>query len=190
MRKKQNTAYNFPRWAKIRLDEMNNTLEAFNFKVQGPNTENKEKSTAALDRVYQKYSDFEKTIFKEAPEKQNDAHKAWDELEAVLEAFRALTMSEKEAFDIRAIAQRRAWQRTLDYYMAEVALASGQQRKRLEKALTKLNQEKDAAARRLDMFQKAGSESWRGMNQTLNDSREAFERAAQEAQKDFSETID
>ncbi|MEE8295031.1 MAG: hypothetical protein V3R64_04910, partial [Sphingomonadales bacterium] len=110
--------------------------------------------------------------------------------ETVLEAFRALTMSEKESFEIRVIAQRRAWQKTLDYYMAEVAQASGGKRKKLEKALAKLNQEKDSAVKHLDIFQKAGSESWRGMNQVLNESREAFEKAAQKAQEDFSKASD
>ena len=186
MLKKPKTTYHFSRWAKIRLDEMNNTLEAFNFLVEEPSPENQEKTTNALDRVYQKYSDFEKTLFKERSEKQPDAIRAWEELETVLEVFMASTMSEKESFEIRAMAQRRGWQKTIDYYVAEVAQASGQRRKNLETALKKLNQEKDAAARRLDIFQKAGSESWRGMKQALIDSREAFERAAQKAQEDFS----
>jgi len=186
MPKKPKTTYYFSRWAKIRLDELNNTLEAFNFMVDEPSTENQEKTKTALDRVYRKYSDFEQTLFKEGSEKQPDAIRAWEELETVLEAFMALTMSEKESFDIRAMAQLRGWQKTIDYYVAEVAQASGQRRKNLETALKKLNQEKDAAARCLDIFQKAGSESWRGMKQALIDSREAFERAAQKAQEDFS----
>ena len=98
----------------------------------------------------------------------------------------ALTMSEKESFEIRAIAQRRGWQKTIDYYMAETTQASGQKRKNLETALIILNQEKDTAARRLDNFQKAGFESWDDIHQTLNASREAFETAVQKAQADFS----
>jgi len=188
MPKKPKTTYHFSRWAKIRLDEMNNTLEAFNFIVDEPSPENQEKKTNALDRVYQKYSDFEKTLFKEGSEEQPESIRAWEELETVLEAFMALTMSEKESFEIRAIAQRRGWQKTIDYYMAEAAQASGQKRKNLETALIKLNQEKDAAARRLDIFQKAGFESWNDITQTLKASREAFETAVQKAQADFSLT--
>lgn len=186
MPQKPKTTYHFSQWAKIRLDEMNFTLDAFKFTVDDPSQENHEKTKIALDRVYQKYSDFEKTLFKEGSEEKPEAIRAWEELETVLEAFTALTMSEKESFEIRAIAQRRGWQKTIDYYVAEVAQASGQKHKNLETVLKKLNQEKDAAIRRLDNFQKVEPGQWGDINQTLNASREAFERAVQKAQAEIS----
>jgi len=92
---------------------------------------------------------------------------------------------ERAAFEARAAAQSKAWQEAIDKLHKSASAFAADRRGDLDKAVTQMKTQADAAKVNFDKLYEAKGESWAALKSALSESREALDRAFQAAQEAF-----
>ena len=92
---------------------------------------------------------------------------------------------QKAAFQVRANAQRKAWQEAIDKLENTTAGFAADRKVEVESAVKRMKAEADAAEAKLDKLSRAGTKSWAAFGKALGETRTAFDRANQEVYDAF-----
>jgi hypothetical protein len=92
---------------------------------------------------------------------------------------------QKTAFQVRADAQRKAWQEAIDKVENTASGLAADRRAEVESAVKRMKAEAVAAEAKLDKLSRAGSESWAAFRKALGETRTAFDHANQQVNDAF-----
>ena len=183
-------------WAKERLDEMDATLALFESKVGELQGDARAKAERALADMRARRDTFRETIKKEKEMSEADWTRAKAVMDADWNAFEASDQKyidaaglkveqQKAAFQVRANAQRKAWQEAIDKLENTTAGFAVDRKVEVESAVKRMKAEADAAEAKLDKLNRAGTKSWAAFGKALGETRTAFDRANQEVYDAF-----
>ncbi|HUL10670.1 MAG TPA: hypothetical protein VLU73_00640 [Methylococcaceae bacterium] len=193
---KQSHMHNYLNWAKERLDEMDATLALFESKVGTFQGDARAKAESALTDMRAKRDAFRETIRKEGEMTEADWTRAKVALEADWGAFEASVQKyidaagvkgeqQKAAFQVRADAQRKAWQEAIDKFENTAAGVAADRRADVDSAVKQMKADAAAAEAKLEKLKVAGTESWSSYRKALAETRTAFDHANQKAHDAF-----
>ena len=179
-------------WAKVRLDEIDATLTAWEAAVAKLQGDAKTKAETALANMRAKRDAFRETIRKDTEQIETDWNREkavrdadWKSFEASAQKFIDDATTEvqlqKTAFRARADAQQRAWQDAIDKLQQNAAKLTAENKAKADAALKEMKADAAAAQAKLEKLKGAGTESWAAYQQALADSRASFDRANQAA---------
>ena len=186
----------FFNWAKVRLDEIDATLTAWEAAVAKLQGEARAKAETALANMRAKRDAFRETIRKESEQIETDWNREkaareadWKSFETSAQKFiddaTTEVQQQKTAFRARADAQQRAWQNAIYKLQQDAAKLAAENKAKADAALKEMKADAAAAQAKLERLKGAGAESWAAYQQALADSRAAFDRANQAAHDAF-----
>ena len=184
----ESSVHAFTEWAKSRLDEMEATITSMQAKAKELEEEARQQASDAVaeaERWYDVFATNAKKLEEYSKSAFVDAQDAWDKFEAGVDRWTAAAKGEREAFDARAEALINAWQDTIDNYAKLASEVSADQRERLSATIQRLEEEAQAARGRLDALRETSVSSWPAIKDALEESRTAFENAANAFRAEF-----
>ena len=185
-------------WAKQRVDEIEATLKAVEARLGTLSAEAKTAAEQAMSEMRLQRDVFQKAI----RDQQHEGEAAWAKGRAALEtnwaAFEATvqtymkqareTAEQQQAmFKVRAEAQRKAWQASMDDFIRQANSFAAAKKPDLDAAIARAKTEAEAAKSKLEASAKAGGQSWDAMKAALEESRVAFEKAGKKALEAFQQ---
>jgi len=183
-------------WVKGRLDEVDATLasaEGYTAKLYG---DARAKADRAIAGMHQARDAFGKFMIEQVDAGQETlvrSKKAVDNQWALFErSFQDYVEAagkqadvERAAFQARAAAQGKAWQEAIDKLHKSATAFATDRRADLDKTVTQMKAQADAAKLKFDKLYEAKGESWVALKTALSESRAALDRAYQTAQEAF-----
>ena len=183
-------------WVKGRLDEVDATLasaDGYTAKLYG---DARAKADRAVAGMHQARDAFGKFMIEQAESGQETlarSKKAADNQWALFErSFQDYVEAagkqadvERAAFEARAAAQGKAWQEAIDKLHKSATAFAADRRADLDKTVTQMKTQADAAKLKFDKLYEAKGESWVALKTALSESRAALDRAYQAAQEAF-----
>jgi hypothetical protein len=175
---------------------MDATLALFESKVGTFQGDARAKAESALTDMRAKRDAFRETIRKEGEMTEADWTRAKVALEADWGAFEASVQKyidaagvkgeqQKAAFQVRADAQRKAWQEAIDKFENTAAGVAADRRADVDSAVKQMKADAAAAEAKLEKLKVAGTESWSSYRKALAETRTAFDHANQKAHDAF-----
>jgi len=187
-------------WAKERIDEMDATLASFEARVSGLQADAGTKANQALADMRRKRDDFRNTLKKYA-----DANEAlwvqekarlqseWNAFEAdvarYIESSSQKIEQQQAVFKRQAEAQVKAWREAAENLRTVGKEFAADRRSEVEATLKQMEADAAAAEKKLQKLNDAGKQSWSALATALTETRGAFDRANQAAQKAFKQAI-
>jgi len=183
-------------WVKGRLDEVDATLasaERCTTKLYGDARAKADRAVAGMHQARDAFGKFMKEQTEAGQETLARSKEAVDKQWALFErSFQDYVKAaskqadvERAAFEARAAAQRKAWQEAIDKLHKSATAFAADRRTDLDKAVTQMKTQADAAKVKFDKLYKAKGESWAALKSALSESRDALDRAYQAAQEAF-----
>jgi hypothetical protein len=183
-------------WAKGRLDEIDATLASLEGSAAKLHGDVRAKADRAVADMRQARDAFGKLMKEQAEAGQETLTRLKDTLDNqwalfersfqdYVEAAGKQVDVERAAFEARAAAQRKAWQEAIDKLHKSATAFGADRRADLDKAVTQMKTQADAAKVKFDKLYKAKGESWAALKSALSESRDALDRAYQAAQEAF-----
>lgn len=182
----------FVEWAKARLDEMSAAAKVMESQAGKLDGQLRQEAERTATQIHQ-WIDEGNVRIRQVQDRGESAlsgarlyfDKMWSDFEAQAAKWVQLANSQKETFSAQAKAQLDAWQTMISGYVAQASKMHADQRTAAEAELERLKGESAKAAAQFGEFQKAGQASWAALSTALNETRSAFEKAAQQAQTEF-----
>jgi ElaB/YqjD/DUF883 family membrane-anchored ribosome-binding protein len=187
-------------WAKERIDEMDATLASLEAKASELQADARTKANQALADMRKKRDDFRDTL-----KKQADANEAvwirekarlqseWNAFEADVEKYIESSSQKIEQqqtiFKRQAEAQVKAWREAAENLRTVGKEFAAGRRSEIEAALKQMEADAAAAEKKLQTINEAGKQSWSALMTALGETRGAFDRANQAAQKAFKQSV-
>jgi len=186
-------------WAKERIGEFDAMLTSMEGKPQSADA-------ASRDMVAQFVSDMQRkrNEFLAFVDKQNAAGAAaltqaraqleaqWQACESewtkLSETLGQEASQQKATFQGPVEAQLAGWRNLLDTMQNAMSAATSERRSEVEAVLNKIKEDGTSSDTNLKKMASAGVESWRAFNTALTESRAAFDRAIEAAQRAFAES--
>jgi len=179
-------------WAKVRLDEIDATLTAWEAAVAKSQGEAKAKAETALANIRAQRDAFRETVRKETEQIETDWNREkaareadWKSFEASAQKFvddaKAQVQQQTTAFRARADAQQKAWQDAIDKLQQDATKLAAENKAKADAALKEMKADAASAQAKLEKLKGTGAESWAAYRQALAESRTAFDRANQAA---------
>lgn len=188
----QSSAHAYLNWTKQRIDEMDATLASLEAKGSQLKAESKVKADQVIADLKKRRDEFHATIKAqlEAAEATVRANKAqleaqWPGFEAQVKTYFETVGKQVEqqqsAFRDIAAAQIQAWQKAADEFHESAAKVAAAKRNDVDAALKQMKADAAEAESRFQKLKQAGGESWTALSAALAESRNAFDRATQQA---------
>jgi len=187
-------------WAKERIDEMDATLASLEAKASELQADARSKANQALADMRKKRDDFRDTL-----KKQSDANEAvwikektrlqseWNafetEVEKYIESSSQKIEQQQALFKTQADAQVKAWREAAENLRTVGKEFAAGRRSEIEAALKQMEADAAAAEKKLRTINEAGKQSWSALMAALGETRGAFDRANQAAQKAFKQAV-
>jgi hypothetical protein len=187
----------FFNWAKVRMDEIDAILAAWEGQVAKLPGEARAKGEAALANIRAKRDAFRETIQKDMEQikldwdRERAAREAdWKVFEANAQKYiddaSAQAEQQRAAFRARAEAQQKAWQEAIDKLQQDAAKATAEGKAKMDTAIQRMRADAAAAQAKLEKLKSAGDASWSAYGKALEETRSAFDRAAEAAHDAFT----
>jgi hypothetical protein len=179
-------------WTKERMDEMNATLASLEAKTSVVKANAKENADELVAELKRRRDEFRTSVDRhtQAAELARERAKTqletlWHEFETQLEAYfnRVGKQIEQQqaTFHEVAAAQRKAWHEAADRFHTEAGKVATARRADIDAAVKQMKASAAKAEERLQKLREAGGQSWAALSAALCESRNAFDRANQEA---------
>ena len=187
-------------WAKERIDEMDATLASLETKASKLQADARAKANQALADMRKKRDDFRDTLKKQADateavwiKEKARLHSEWNAFEDVVEKYIASSSQKIEqqqaTFKRQAEAQVKAWREAAENLRTVGKEFAAGRRSEIEAALKQMEADAAAAEKKLQTINEAGKQSWSALMTALGETRGAFDRANQAAQKAFKQAV-
>lgn len=179
-------------WTKQRLDEMDATLAVLEANADHVKADSQAAAEALIADLKKRRTAFHAKVQAQAHRGEAAMHAGIAQLETQWHAFEAQLKTYFEtvgkqiehreaAFQNIAAAQARAWNEVLEELHTEAARVTAAGRADIDLAIKTLKTEAVEAETRLQRLKMAGTESWSALSTALAESRQAFDRASQQA---------
>lgn len=188
----QSSMHSYMDWAKRRIDEMDATLTSLEAKASEVKARSQSNADEMIAQLRKRRDDFEARINTNAEASEAALEQAKAQLESQWKAFEAQVTSyfetvgkqieqQQATFRDIAAAQLETWHKAADKFRAEAKSLAAARITDIDGALKRINQQGAEAEARMQKLKHAGSESWTALSAALAESREAFDRAMQQA---------
>jgi hypothetical protein len=179
-------------WTKQRIDEMDATLASLEVKARDVNAESRSKANEFIADLKKKRGEFQAKAKVQAEagdaalrESKTQLEGQWHEFEAkVRDYFKTVGKEldrQQATFRDVAATQAKAWRETADKLQAQATKAAVARRADVDAAVEQMKAHASEAEARLQKVQQSGGESWAALSAALAESRNAFDRATQQA---------
>jgi ElaB/YqjD/DUF883 family membrane-anchored ribosome-binding protein len=187
-------------WAKERIDEMDATLATLEAKASELQDDARAKANQALADMRKKRDDFRDTLKKQADaneavwiKEKSRLQSEWSAFEAEVEKYidsSSQKIEQQQAiFKGQAEAQVKAWRDAAENLRTVGKEFAAGRRSEIEAALKQMEADAAAAEKKLQTINEAGKQSWSALMTALGETRGAFDRANQAAQKAFKQAV-
>ena len=187
-------------WAKERIDEMDATLASLEAKVSELQGDARSEANQALADMRKKRDDFRDTLKKQADaneavwiKEKSRLQSEWNAFEAEVEKYidsSSQKIEQQQAiFKGQAEAQVKAWRDAAENLRTAGREFAAGRRSEIEAALKQMETDAAAAEKKLQTINEAGKQSWSALMTALGETRGAFDRANQAAQKAFKQAV-
>jgi ElaB/YqjD/DUF883 family membrane-anchored ribosome-binding protein len=187
-------------WAKERIDEMDATLATLEAKASELQDDARAKANQALADMRKKRDDFRDTLKKQADaneavwiKEKSRLQSEWNAFEAEVEKYidsSSQKIEQQQAiFKGQAEAQVKAWRDAAENLRTVGKEFAAGRRSEIEAALKQMEADAAAAEKKLQTINEAGKQSWSALMTALGETRGAFDRANQAAQKAFKQAV-
>ena len=188
----QSSVHFFLNWAKERIDEMDAALASLEAKGSQVQAESKAKADQLIADLKQRRNEFQAVAKKHAAE----GEAAWQRIRAQLESqWHGFEADVKKYFDTLgkevqqqqatfrdvAAAQVKAWREAADKLHQEGTKVAAARRADVDAAINQMKSGAAEAEARFQKLKQAGRDSWSALSAALAESRNAFDRANQQA---------
>jgi len=188
----QSSVHFFLNWAKERIDEMDAALASLEAKGSQVQAESKAKADQLIADLKQQRNEFQAVAKKHAAE----GEAAWQRIRAQLESqWHGFEADVKKYFDTLgkevqqqqatfrdvAAAQVKAWREAADKLHQEGTKVAAARRADVDAAINQMKSGAAEAEARFQKLKQAGRDSWSALSAALAESRNAFDRANQQA---------
>jgi hypothetical protein len=192
MMTEQSSVHFFLNWAKERIDEMDAALASLEAKGSQVQAESKAKADQLIADLKQRRNEFQAVAKKHAAE----GEAAWQRIKAQLESqwhgfetdvktyletFGKEFQQQQATFRDIAAAQVKAWREAADKLHGEATKVAAARRADVDAAINEMKSGAAEAEARFQKLKQAGRESWSALSAALAESRNAFDRANQQA---------
>jgi hypothetical protein len=192
MMAEQSSVHFFLNWAKERIDEMDAALASLEAKGSQVQAESKAKADQLIADLKQQRNEFQAVAKKHAAE----GEAAWQRIRAQLESqWHGFEADVKKYFDTLgkevqqqqatfrdvAAAQVKAWREAADKLHQEGTKVAAARRADVDAAINQMKSGAAEAEARFQKLKQAGRDSWSALSAALAESRNAFDRANQQA---------
>jgi hypothetical protein len=192
----QSSVHVYLEWIKGRLDEIDTTLASLEdggAKLYGDARAKADRAVADMHKVRETFGRLMEQQTKAGQETLAQSKEALNNQWALFErSFQTYVDAagkevdvQRAAFEARAAGQRKAWQEAIDELHKSAAAFAADRRADLDKAVTQMKTQADAAKVKFDKLYKAKGESWTALKSALSESRDALDRAYQAAREAF-----
>src|SRR5262245_25866117 len=179
-------------WAKERIDEMDATLASLAAEASRAKADMKAKADQMVVDLMKRRDEFQAKVNTQAQAGDAALQAGKAQLEAQWQGFETQVKTffetvgrqveqQQATFRDVAAAQARAWREAVDTLHAEAAKLVAARRTDIDAAVEQMKADADEAEARFQKLKQAGSESWAGLSAALTESRNAFDRANQQA---------
>ena len=188
----QSSVHFFLNWAKERIDEMDAALASLEAKGSQVQAESKAKADQLIADLKQQRNEFQAVAKNHAAE----GEAAWQRIRAQLESqWHGFEADVKKYFDTLgkevqqqqatfrdvAAAQVKAWREAADKLHQEGTKVAAARRADVDAAINQMKSGAAEAEARFQKLKQAGRDSWSALSAALAESRNAFDRANQQA---------
>jgi len=192
MMAEQSSVHFFLNWAKERIDEMDAALASLEAKGSQVQAESKAKADQLIADLKQRRNEFQAVAKNHAAE----GEAAWQRIRAQLESqWHGFEADVKKYFDTLgkevqqqqatfrdvAAAQVKAWREAADKLHQEGTKVAAARRADVDAAINQMKSGAAEAEARFQKLKQAGRDSWSALSAALAESRNAFDRANQQA---------
>jgi len=192
----QSSVHVYLEWIKGRLDEIDTTLaslEGCAAKLYGDARAKADRAVADMHKARDTFGRLAEQQTKAGQETLAQSKEALNNQWALFErSFQTYVDAagkevdvQRAAFEARAAGQRKAWQEAIDELHKSAAAFAADRRSDLDKAVTQMKTQADAAKVKFDKLYKAKGESFTALKSALLESRDALDRAYQAAHEAF-----
>ena len=192
----QSSMHIFFDWAKGRLDEIDATLASLETSVGKLHADARVRAEPAVADMRKARDSFGKLMKEQAQAGQETLARSKEALDSQWTAFEGSLQAyidaagkqidvQRAAFEARAAGQRKAWQEAIDELHKSAAAFAADRRSDLDRAVTQLKTQADAAKVKFDKLYKDRGESWTALKSALSESRDALDRAYQAPHEAF-----
>ena len=189
---KQSSIHAYLNWTKQRIDEMDATLASFEAQAAEAKSESKVKVDQLVADLKRRRHEFQAKAKAQAEVGEAALRAGKAQLEAQWQGFEAQvktyfdrlgkqTEQQKATFQNVAAAQVKAWREAAEKFQSEAAKVATARHGDLEAAVKQMKADAAEAEARLQKLKQAGSETWSAFGAALAESRNAFDRANQQA---------
>jgi uncharacterized phage infection (PIP) family protein YhgE len=184
-------------WAKERIDELDAMLTSMESKARSADSASRAKVAQVISDMQGKRNEFSEFVNKQSSAGAAALAQARGQLDAqwrscesewtkLIEPLGQEADQQKATFQGLAEAQLAGWRNLLDGMQSAMSAATSERRSEAEAVLNKIKEDAASSDAQLKKMTAAGVESWRAFNTALAESRAAFDRANEAAQKAFS----
>ncbi|RUW28636.1 MULTISPECIES: hypothetical protein [unclassified Mesorhizobium] len=188
----QSSMHAYLNWTKQRIDEMDAILASLEAKVGQVKVDSKADADRIVADLKQRRDEFEASAKAQAKAgqaaiRENTAklESQWrrfeTEVNTYFETVGKQAEQQKATFLQAAGAQAKAWRETAEAFHNEAGKVMTARRADIDVAVTKMKADAAEAEARLHKLMQAGGESWAALSAALAESRQAFDRANQQA---------
>jgi hypothetical protein len=188
----QSSMHSYLDWSKRRIDEMDATLASLEAKAGQVKADAKTKADQLITQLKKRRDEFQAKVNADAQAGEREMQAAKAQLESQWNGFEAQVKTyfetvgkqieqQQATFRDIAAAQVKAWHEAADKLHAEATNVAAAKRADIDSALKQINADAAEAEARLQKLKQAGSESWAALSAALAESRNAFDRANQQA---------
>jgi uncharacterized phage infection (PIP) family protein YhgE len=192
----QTSIHFYLNWAKERIDELDAMLTSMESKARSADAASRAKVAQVVSDMQDKRNEFSEFVTKQSAAGAGALTQARAQLDAqwrscetewtkLIESL-GQEADQKATFQGLAEAQLAGWRNLLDGMQKAMSTATTERRSEAEAALNKIKEDAASSDATLKKMTAAGVESWRAFNTALAESRAAFDRANEAAQKAFS----
>jgi hypothetical protein len=188
----QSSMHSYLNWTRQRIDEMDAALASLESKGAQVQTESKAKADQVIADLKKRREEFNATAKKQAAAGEVALERAQTQLEGQWQGFEGQVKAyfdavgqqveqQRATFRNLAAAQTKAWREAADTLQGEALKMAVARRTDADAAIKQMKERAADAEVRLQKFRQAGGESWGAFSAALAESRQAFDRANQEA---------
>jgi hypothetical protein len=192
MMPEQSSMHVYLNWAKERIDEMDAALASLEGRASQVKAETKGTSDQLIADLKKRRDEFQAIVKKEAEAGEAAWQRTKTQLESQWNGFEAQIKTyfgsvgrqleqQQATFREVAAAQIKAWREAADKFNEDAAKVMAGRRADVDAAVDQMKAGAAEAEARLQRLKQAGSETWAALSAALSESREAFDRANQEA---------
>ena len=188
----QSSMHAYLNWTKQRIDEMDAILASLEAKAGQVKADSKADADRIVAALKQRRDEFEAGAKAQAKAgqaaiRENTAklESQWRRFETEVNTYFEMigkqAEQQKATFLQAAAAQAKAWREAAEAFHNEAAKTVTARRADIDAAIVKMKADAAEAEARLHKLMQAGGESWAALNAALAESRQAFDRANQQA---------